>query len=167
MPDPGAQEHLQPALLDRLTDDAPGESRESRDRRVLSVGRLRECVLRDLSWLLNTGNLTSAVDLEAYPEVAASVLNFGIPSLAGATTSSLDAAEVEKLLRQAIWDFEPRILRKTVRVRVDVDGERMTQNAVTFRIEGELYAEPAPIRLALKTEVDLESGDFTVTEDVG
>ena len=48
------KERLQPCLLDRLTDDEPEKSTESRDRRVFSLRQLRQAVLRDLSWLLNT-----------------------------------------------------------------------------------------------------------------
>lgn len=50
-------ERLQPSLLDHLTDDEPAASQETRSPRVLSIQRLRESVLRDLGWLLNTTNL--------------------------------------------------------------------------------------------------------------
>ena len=39
-----SKERLQPSLLDRLTDDEPDKTQESRDQRVLSANRLRECV---------------------------------------------------------------------------------------------------------------------------
>jgi len=35
-----AQERLQPSLLDRLTDDEPDQSQESREKRVLLMSRL-------------------------------------------------------------------------------------------------------------------------------
>jgi len=47
-------EKLQPCLLDRLTDDEPNISEESRNQRVISVQRYRRGVLRDLEWLFNT-----------------------------------------------------------------------------------------------------------------
>jgi type VI secretion system protein ImpF len=40
----------------------------------------------------------------------------------------------------------------------------MSRNAVTFKIEGELWSHPAPMALFLKTELDLESGDVNVTD---
>ncbi|MEJ2426173.1 MAG: type VI secretion system baseplate subunit TssE, partial [Candidatus Thiodiazotropha sp.] len=46
-------QHLHPSLLDRLTDDEPEKSKESQDKRVMSMRRVRQSVLRDLSWLLN------------------------------------------------------------------------------------------------------------------
>ena len=48
------RERLQPSLLDRLSDDEPDNAVEPRERRVLSLRTLREGVLRDLAWLLNT-----------------------------------------------------------------------------------------------------------------
>ena len=104
------KERLQPSLLDRLTDDEPEKNVESRDRRVISLERLRDCVLRDLGWLLNTGRLSQVQDLDAYPEVARSVVNYGSIDLSGRHLSSTDLAELESAVKQAILEFEPRIL---------------------------------------------------------
>ena len=84
------KDRLQPSLLDRLTDDSPDSRVESRERRVLSPSQLRDCVRRDLAWLLNTTNLESTTSLADVPEVAASVLNFGVIDLAGKPISSLN-----------------------------------------------------------------------------
>jgi len=157
-------ERLQPSLLDRLTDDDPTNPTESRDRRVLSVDQLRKSVLRDLEWLLNTDNMTSAADLDEFPEVKASVLNYGLPPLAGLTSSSIESNALEKILRQAIRDFEPRILPQSVKVRVVVDEQEMGHNALTFAIDGELWAQPLPLHLYLRTEIDLESGHAAVSD---
>ncbi len=70
MPDLTPRDRLQPSLLDRLTDDEPSNQQESRERRVLTVQRLRESLLRDLSWLFNSGNLAETEDLDNYPLVA-------------------------------------------------------------------------------------------------
>ena len=161
------KEKLQPSLLDRLTDDDPKHKQESRDRRVLSMRRLRQCVLRDLEWLLNTGNLEATEDLDDYPLVAGSVLNYGMPELAGCFASNLDLVEMERAVRQAILDFEPRILRNTVKVRAILSEDQLNNNALAFEIEGELWAQPIPEKLFLKTEIDLETGAVSVTEEPG
>jgi type VI secretion system protein ImpF len=54
MPELAVVEKLQPCLLDRLTDDEPKNSQESRSQRVISVQRYRQGVLRDLQWLFNS-----------------------------------------------------------------------------------------------------------------
>ena len=47
------QDRLQPALLDRLTDDNPESKVETAEARVINRNRLRDMVLRDLAWLLD------------------------------------------------------------------------------------------------------------------
>lgn len=167
MPELVHKERLQPSLLDRLTDDEPNEGQESRDKRVLSPVRLRESALRDLGWLFNTTQLAAVQDLSAYPEVAKSVVNYGLPDLAGRTVSGVDIPKLEGLLRQAIWDFEPRLLRNTVAVRLVVNPDDMSQNAMSFIVEAELWSQPIPLQLYLRTEIDLEDGDVTVRELTG
>jgi len=161
------QEKLQPSLLDRLTDDEPSRTQEPRERRVLSMRRLRQCVLRDLEWLLNSGNLAATQDLDGYPLIERSVINYGMPELAGCYSSSLELRGIERAVRQAVWDFEPRILRDTVKVRAIVSEDQLNHNALTFEIEGELWAQPIPEKLFLKTEIDLETGAVSVTEESG
>jgi len=161
------RERLQPSLLDRLTDDEPQKRVESRDRRVMSLDRLHQCVLRDLGWLLNTGNMAQLEDLGPYPDVEHSVLNYGTPDLSGWVVTSADVPQLEQSVRQAIWDFEPRILRHTVKVRATRDATKMNRNCLAFEIEGTLWAQPTPIRLLLKTEVDLETGHVEVMEQSG
>jgi type VI secretion system protein ImpF len=158
------KERLQPSLLDRLTDDEPQKKVESRDRRVISLEKLRECVLRDLGWLLNTGRLSQVQDLGEYPEVARSVVNYGSIDLSGRHLSSTDLDELESAVKQAILDFEPRILPDTLRVRSVLEGEKMSSTAITFTIEGSLWAQPLPLRMFLHTEVDLESGHVAVLD---
>lgn len=158
------RERLQPSLLDRLTDKAPGSKNESRDHRVLSMQKLRDAVLRDLAWLLNTGQLETTEDLEAYPEVGKSVLNYGIPDISGLSISGVDTASFERAVRDAIIKFEPRISADSVHVTVVRDGTQMNRNAMVFNIEGQLWAEPTPMALYLKTELDLETGSVSVRE---
>lgn len=162
-----SQERLQPALLDRLTDDEPDRQSESREQRVLSMQRLRAALLRDLAWLLNTGHLETVEDLEAYPDVRRSVVNYGIPDLAGLSIAGADAAAIEKAVRQAIVSFEPRIAQESLRVSINTPTDGAGRNAMVFRIEGELWAKPSPQALFLKTEIDLETGNVTVTEGQG
>lgn len=161
------QERLQPSLLDRLTDDAPEQAVESRDKRVISASRLRECVTRDVAWLLNCVRMGDEDSLADYPEAARSVVNFGIPDLTGAALAGIDAAVLQRQLREAIVAFEPRLTPGTLRVTVAADTDRMDRRSLTFGIESEMWAQPLPMNLYLKTEVDLETGRFDVAESVG
>lgn len=156
-------ERLQPALLDRLTDLEPDKKTESRDGRVMSARRFEESVLRDLAWLLNASNLEAAEDLEDYPEVRASVLNFGIRDFSGLVATGMSAAAIERAVHTAITAFEPRLDRSALRVSVVMESTEALRNALAFRIEAQLWAEPLPVSLYLKTELDLETGAVTVT----
>lgn len=156
------QERLQPALLDRLVDDTPERQEESREQRVLSLNQLRESVLRDLVWLFNASNHESAQSLDAWPHVARSVLNYGLPALSGRTASDIKIPALERVLTDTIRTFEPRILPHTLQVRAVVSDGQMNHNAIGFEIQGELWAQPVPLKLWLKTEMDLESGNIRV-----
>ena len=158
------KERLQPSLLDRLTDDEPDSPVESRRKRVLSLSKLRDSVRRDLAWLLNTTDFSSVRDLSAFPEVADSTLNYGVPDLAGRTKSTVKADELERVIRQAIWKYEPRLVRRSVQVKLVGEPGEIKFNNMCFIIEAELWAQPVPIRLLLRTELDLESGDARVSE---
>lgn len=161
------QDRLQPALLDRLTDEEPETAVESRDKRVISTRRLRECVLRDLAWLLNTTPLSQTLDLSAYPLARQSTLDFGLVDLAGVTLTSLDPGELEQRIRDAIKRFEPRILPKTLKVRAVLPEDLEHRNVLAFEIDGELWGQPMPTSLYLKSEIDLEDGSMTVAERAG
>ena len=160
-----AQENLQPSLLDRLTDNEPGKVQESRHERVLSPSQLRESVRRDLGWLLNTTNLASMqADIERYPDVARSTLNYGLPDLSGKTASGVDPEALGRMLREAIIAFEPRLLRESVRVTPSARSDEMSLNAMTFAIEAMLWAQPLPLRLFFRTAVDLDAGKVDIAE---
>ncbi|HET9955950.1 MAG TPA: type VI secretion system baseplate subunit TssE [Polyangiaceae bacterium] len=160
------KERLQPSLLDRLTDEEPDRKQESRERRIISPQRLRESVRRDLTWLFNTTNMTALHPVDGYEHAERSTLNFGIPDFTGRTAGSINPQLLERELRTAIWDFEPRLNKDSVRVKLIVDRERMNHNAMCFSIEAELWAQPIPLRLFLRTDLDLETGE-AVVEDSG
>jgi len=166
MPDvPPPHERLQPALLDRLTDEEPDKRLEPRERRVMSRARLRQAVLRDLAWLFNTTRLESDTDLSRVPYARRSVINFGLPSLSGKPASSLDITDLERGIRQAILDFEPRIAPDSLQVRAIVESRSLDHhNVIGVEIHGQLWAQPVPLELLLRTEIDLETGKVQIAD---
>src|SRR3954469_23429325 len=142
MPELAVIEKLQPCLLDRLTDDDPKNGQESRAQRVVSIQRYRQGVLRDLQWLFNASahlayEGSSRFNLREYSEAFRSVINFGTRHLFGVMTPSM--RELERQLTEALYTFEPRILRNSLRVRSKVEG-----NLIVLTVEGELWANPLP-----------------------
>ena len=153
---------LQPCLLDRLTDDEPGKREESRNQRIISVQRYRAGVLRDLEWLFNSighfpDETVGEITFADYEEAYRSVINYGIRQLYGRFAPDIE--EIEKLLTDAILVFEPRINSRTLRVSVSVE-----RNVVSIELTGELWVNPLPERLFIKTELDLESSQCSMKE---
>jgi type VI secretion system protein ImpF len=164
MADLSRRERLQPSLLDRLTDAAPENRKESGDSQTLSMAELRRAVLRDLAWLLNTTNLAATEALEAYPRVAAATLNYGVPGFTGLVAAAERVSSLESAIAAAIRSYEPRIRPETVQVRArEADGQHAVPTLV-FDIRGELWAQPVPQQLFLETSIDIETRLAVVTD---
>ncbi len=126
---------------------------------------IRDCVKRDLEWLFNTHNLCLDELLkESYPNVSHSVLNYGLPDLTGKTASSIDLLRLEKILQQTIQQFEPRIITKTLEVRLLKEKSHLGENALLFEIKGDLWTGYRPIPLQITTQLDLENGNIEIQE---
>ena len=159
------QERLQPALLDRLTDEEPDKKLEPREQRVLSKTRLRQAVLRDLAWLFNATKFESSMGMARWPHARRSVINFGLPALSGQTASRIEIQDLERDIRQAILDFEPRILPESLDVKALVELSSLDHhNVIGIQIHGHLWAQPVPLELLIRTEIDLETGKVQLSD---
>ena len=126
--------------------------------------RLRESVRRDLAWLLSAGRFETLVDLEEYPEVANSVLNYGVPDISGMQVAGADVELIERAVLAAIQRFEPRLDRRALKVKVSADSSSMQRNAMVFEIQAELWGRPLPQAILWRSELDLETGSADVRE---
>ena len=166
-PVPQHIDRLSPTLFDRLVEPGLADAVELRQAQG-SAGRgqampLRECVLRDMARLLNATRLLDASQARAYPQVARSVVNYGVLPLAGAMVSALDVGQVEEAIRQALMHYEPRLLPESIDVRLMGDDAREGHpNVLTFEISAKLWDEPRPVPLLVYTDLDLESGAASV-----
>lgn len=152
-------EKLQPCLLDRLTDDEPKKAQEGRNKRVMSIQKYRQAVMRDLSWLLNTHANAEQSGLNEFEEIPSSVLNFGLQNVAGLTASSLKVEGMRYQLMEVLRCFEPRIIPSTITIKMAMDANSMAHfRSIYFEIHGDLWTQPVPERLFIKTELDLETG---------
>src|SRR4029079_11756136 len=102
MADLNPRDRSQPFLLDRLTDDQSDQQKESRDKNVFSPRQLKVALLRDLAWLLNTPAPTEEEGVTDFPQVATSVINFGVRDLTGSTASGVAAPDLERAIVKAI-----------------------------------------------------------------
>ena len=150
------------ALCDIAARNVLNESVESGDSKAVSSRKLREYVCRDLAALLNSNSLDVSIDLEAFPEVRQSVLNYGMPSLAGRTARTVDPQQTAARIESVIRRFEPRLSR--VRVTPELREGGTEALVLAFRIEAELWGHPVPQQLVLRTSIDVDSGDVSIAD---
>lgn len=153
-------EKLQPCLLDRLTDDEPDQTEESRNQRVISLSRYKRGVLRDLEWLFNASAHLPVEGrrqfrLRDYPDAYRSVINFGTRQLCGLLAPHME--ELEQELCEAVQLFEPRIINHTLTVKATLQ-----RHMVSIEMVGELWADPIPEKLFIKTSIDVETGQCSL-----
>lgn len=104
-----------------------------------------------------------AAMLSDFPQVRASVLNFGVPAFAGRRAGDFDHEALARDLRDLLAVFEPRLRRDTLRISVS-PGSRV---GLRIRIEGLLLMAPAPERLRLLTTIDLDTGVAATVLEAG
>ena len=167
MPELTPQERLQPALLDRLTDEEPDKQQEPREQRVMSkappapggAARPRLAVQRDAA---RSGPSIWA----SGPHARRSVINFGLPALSGRAATSLDVIELET--RHPPGDRRLRAAhpaRRRCEVTALVHANAFDHhNVIGVEIRGQLWAQPVPLELLVRTEIDLETGKVEIAD---
>jgi len=152
-------ENLQPSLLDRLTDHSPAAKTEGRKDRVIDVRALVDIVQRDLTWLLNTNNYEAQFDSDQHPNVQNSVLNYGIREVAGEMSTRERAVSIRKMIHDTIGRFEPRIRPGTLSVEFEDEGDAQS-TLISYNIRAEMWAQPIPLDLYLRSQVNLTTGEL-------
>lgn len=157
--------------VDGLIDNSSGDGESSRDTmRNYSVPRLerfneealRATVRRELAWLLNTTQLGAVIDLEPYPQVQTSVLNYGVPDLAGKTLARRVILQRARDIRAAIRTFEPRIDEASLMVEPAENRER--ENATTFIIHGDVRSAVRALPVQFRTDVEADTAAVVVRD---
>jgi type VI secretion system protein ImpF len=93
--------------------------------------------------------------------VQRSVLNFGLPSYVGRSPKSLELRQVARDVEEVIRRFEPRLTE--VRVMPDTAGDD-DEHQINLRIDAQLWSQPVPQRLVLRTRICTDSGEVFVSD---
>ncbi len=149
---------LLPSVLDRLLgQDANTLDERYRPQRLL---QLKQCVRRDLEWLLNTRVCYCEIS-DDREHLKTSVLNYGIPDFSGLAMGSSESQErLRRRVEDAVRRFETRF--QSVRVELVREADNPQQRFIRFRIEGVLYAEPAPVPVEYDSTLLPTIGQFQV-----
>ena len=163
MADRNITERLQPSILDRLTDDDRHKTSENPSERVIDIRKLRQIIQRDLSWLLNTSNLHGVIDADQFPHAATSVPNYGVPDATGDFAHMQRADEVRLAIQKAIELFEPRIIDGSLNV-ISRTEDAKRQPVIVFDIVADMWAEPLPTELYLRSQFDTTTGQLSLEQ---
>ncbi|MEP7222366.1 MAG: type VI secretion system baseplate subunit TssE [Novosphingobium sp.] len=123
---------------------------------------LRATVRRELAWLLNTTNFESCIPLDDFPHVRTSVLNYGVPDMAGKALNNRLIQQRARDMRDAVVAFEPRIDPTTL--DVDVADEMERENAITYVIQADVTSAVRAIPVKFRTDVEADSASVTVRD---
>ena len=74
-------------------------------------------------------------------------------------------ARLELAFKQAILLYEPRIDPRTLAVKVDQgSGFSFQHNSLRLIIKGQMWNQPVPLELLVRTEIDLETGKVEIAD---
>ncbi|CAI2934720.1 type VI secretion system baseplate subunit TssE [Aminobacter niigataensis] len=137
---------------------------------VVSARVLREAVRRDIEALFNTERFEALpllsdleeeqvsdirLNLEDFPEVRRSVVNYGVPSFSGRSSRDFDRDALAREIKTVLGNFEPRLKESATKVTVTLNDKSM---GIKIEIDGVLIMTPTPERLRLRTTINLDNG---------
>jgi len=144
------------SLLDRLIDDDPAATRETRPLRTQNRDALMASLRRDLGWLLNT-----RVSLPAarFDKKKLTALDYGIPDFCGYSPANKTHLRIlARRIRKAIAAFEPRLKAVRVRVRPKMPDERSLELIIEAILAVDEFREP----VSFVTLFQLETEQVTI-----
>ena len=111
-----------PSLLDKLlATDVDAQGRGTTPR--MSVEQVKESVARDIETLLNARPGFEASQVPEYPNVARSLLTFGLTDIASLSVSSdRDRSRITESILRSIADHEQRLVQVEVTVYDSADA---------------------------------------------
>jgi len=149
------------------------DERNEAGERVLTKGRskralveekdLRKNLADDLNILLNTVNFGSIEDLGGLAQVRHSILNFGLPDIVHRTIDENRTEQIIDEIHTAIGDYEPRLIRDTVRVARDYSIDTATLN-IRFIVDGDMSCNPADVPVEFVADLELTSGRLAINK---
>ena len=126
---------------------------------------MRSIVRRDLGFLLNASNQDDLLHSDRHGAVISSTINYGVPSPTGGYLSERRWMDIQKSIRRAILNFEPRLLAESLSVKpVAKEDGGGHYNVLMFEIHGLLHMEPYPVEFSAQSSVDLETNQVSLKE---
>lgn len=157
----GTEPTIRLSIIDRLLDHSPGQG-DAPGSWASSVNALKQSLVRDLEWLLNTRRIAEPAR-DDFPEVQQSVYHFGLPDISSRSADSIAVQQgLSRDIEECIRIFEPRLTDVRVVLR---QSEETGSRLARFVVEGLLRMEPNPERVVFDTVLETPTGKFFVTGD--
>lgn len=122
---------------------------------------LRREVARDLEQLMNTIALEAIEDLDEFPSVAKSILNYGLPDIAQRTIDEAEAGDIAREIAGAVARFEPRLAAQTLEVTRDENASAAALR-LRFVVRAELICSPINVPVEFVADVEYDSGKIVI-----
>lgn len=126
-------------------------------------GSLKAHLNEDLANLMQTIRLDAAMDIGAYKYISKSVLNFGMDDMANMSANAENSGHLERRLRQALIDHEPRLIPETIEVTMRSQDKDLSQK-LAFDIAADLAANPVDVPLEFVAEIDVGGGKVNLAK---
>jgi type VI secretion system protein ImpF len=137
--------------------------RRTTPRNSVSETTLRQDLANDLSALLNTVNLASAVDLEGLDEVQTSILNYGVEDLTSVSANSSSAGNIPGKIRKVLQTYEARLAEGTVTVVQNEEPDELNTK-LSLHVSAEMYATPSDIPIEFVADVEPFGSGVTLSK---
>jgi type VI secretion system protein ImpF len=154
-----ASEAVVLSILSRLQDDEPTLARDTPKTYNEALAELKQAIRLDLERLLNSRRRVTTWPAQLR-ELARSLVNYGLPDLAGLNASNAESREeLRRTLETVIRTFEPRL--SNVRVHLLENAESLDRT-LRFRIEALVRIEPVAEPVAYDSTVVPVVGSFQI-----
>ena len=156
------------SLLERLTDHTFSDTKQNVTTKlarqwIIDERQFRKQVEQDLAWLLRSSALSSCQNLDNYPHVKTSVVNYGVRNRIETTFSKNRTAELQRHLKEVILAFEPRIVKKSLSL-TKIEAEEIANIAgLQFEIKSNIIGLSVPLHL--KAKLDLETSHIKIIDN--
>ncbi|MCK0714549.1 MULTISPECIES: type VI secretion system baseplate subunit TssE [Chromohalobacter] len=148
-----------PTLLDRLLDDEPLHSSEVQPGHRCSLADYKQSVVRDLELLVNTRRELVAEELDEWPTLQGTLLDYGLPDfISRGVRSTEDRRLIQRQLERTIEQGDKRFNSVHVQLLNQDSHDRILQ----FRIEAVLSLSEASQRVAFDAVLQVNTRQYKV-----
>ena len=91
-----------------------------------------------------------------------SVVNYGFRDLSNVAPQDLNSRGIVESIRQSLMDYEPRLIRESIDVRLSSKAGDKRQR-IAIAVSAELMGDPVDVPLDFEAEVDLGAGKLNMS----